>query len=537
MMWFARTRANQGRTMTGRMTTLKPGAAGNPAVAGANAFVAPLGSSAVSHRSKTDGEGLSARLSRKGFLKGSLASLGLLALGDTGLFAAPAGWKPSKKPRLVFGVMSDSHLMVGWDGVSQHRGFPHTYIRNAFKLFKQRGIDAFLHLGDASHRGAVRELEFHRERFEEVFGKSGGPAKILVSGNHEFFGDCDRIKRIWPNKDDWKVQAIKGDFPRNWERGWGEKYEACWHRVVNGYHFFGRHWDTKEQKLAEFIKGHAESCGLKGGKPFFILSHVRNHHSFRRALMEFPNAVAFFGHWHCSNADWKTIYYDGWSFPEICCGACRNDGQNTLDANENVLRERETTKQHNYHNNKVPSRQAMVVNVYDDMVVFERHEVGEGGKLGPDWVMPLNWRTGNGEPGKGNHPFSRGELAKAIGNPQFGKKARLALDADGDSLKLTIPLADGNPDSRVFAYDVVAIGDNPQKKFFRSVYFEGCNLGIGHEPNGGATTLDIPKSELPEGKDLTIAVRPLSSLGTKGRPLVVKYSTAAGTVRPRKAGA
>jgi hypothetical protein len=33
----------------------------------------------------------------------------------------------------------------------------------------------------------------------------------------------------------------------------------------------------------------------------------------------------------------------------------------------------------------------MIVDVYDDMVVFERHEVGEGGKLGPDWVLPQNW--------------------------------------------------------------------------------------------------------------------------------------------------
>ena len=41
----------------------------------------------------------------------------------------------------------------------------------------------------------------------------------------------------------------------------------------------------------------------------------------------------------------------------------------------------------------------MVVNVYDDMVVFERYEVGEGGKLGPDWVLPLGWGTGNGERG------------------------------------------------------------------------------------------------------------------------------------------
>ena len=481
---------------------------------------------------------------RREFLKGSLASLGFLALDGLPVFAAPAGFKPKKQPNLVFGILADSHLMVAGDGVSPHGGFPHTYISNAFRLFFERGIDAFVHLGDAAHRGAVRELEFHRERFEDVFGKRGGPAKLLVAGNHEYFGDCDRIRKIWPVEKVWREHAIKGDFPRNWERAWGEKFEECWHREVNGYHFFGRHWLTDEVKFAEFILSHAESCGLKGSKPFFILSHARNHFHFCHALREYPNAIAFFGHWHQSNADWKSIYFDkfGGFFPSIECGACRFDGGNTLDANESVLKEKFAAsdkkpeeKEQDWHSNKVPSRQAMVVNIYDDFVMFERHEVGQGGKLGPDWVLPLKWREkkdANGEPFK--HPFSRDMLARRIGTPEFPARAKLEIGRIGDSLKLKIPLADGNDKSRVFAYDVVVIGDDPQKKFFKSIYFEGCNLGIGHEPDHGITTLDIPKSELPEGKKLTIAVRPISSLGTKGKPLVVTYSTGTGSVNPRK---
>ena len=92
-----------------------------------------------------------------------------------------------------------------------------------------------------------------------------------------------------------------------------------------------------------------------------------------------------------------------------------------------------------------------------------------------------------------------------------------------DALNLTIPLADGNPKSRVFAYDVVVIGDDPQKKFFKSIYFEGCNLGIGHEPDGGITKVELPMAELPAGKNLTIAVRPISSLGTKGKAIATKF--------------
>ena len=39
----------------------------------------------------------------------------------------------------------------------------------------------------------------------------------------------------------------------------------------------------------------------------------------------------------------------------------------------------------------------------------------------------------------------------------------------------------------------------------------------------GGTTLEIPKPELPPGKAFAIAVRPLSSLGTSGKPIVAEF--------------
>ena len=468
-------------------------------------------------------------MNRREFVKGSLASLGFLALPG-GLFAAPAGFKPKKKPNLAFGILSDTHLRVEWDGKSLYRTMTLDYVRNAFKLFKERNVDAFLHLGDAAHRAADRELEFHRELFEEVFGKSGGPVKLLVPGNHEWFDCRDMHQKIWS---DWQDHSLVCDFPRLWGRAWGVQFEEMWHKEVNGYHFFGRDWNVDEIKFADFILSNAESCGLKGKKPFFVLSHRRHHFGFCHALREYPNAIAFFGHWHQSNADWKSIYFDkfGGFFPSIECGACRFDGGNTLDANESVLKEKFAAsdkkpeeKEQDWHSNKVPSRQAMVVNIYDDFVMFERHEVGQGGNLGPDWVLPLKWREkkdANGEPFK--HPFSRDMLARRIGTPEFPAKAKLEIGRIGDALNLTIPLADGSPKSRVFAYDVVVIGDNPAKKFFKSAYFEGVNLGIGHEPDGGITKVELPMAELPAGKNLTIAVRPISSLGTKGKAIATKF--------------
>ena len=466
-------------------------------------------------------------MNRREFVKGGLAALGFLALDGLPVFAAPAGFKPKKKPNLAFGILSDTHLRVEWDGKSLYRTMTLDYVRNAFKLFKERNVDAFLHLGDAAHRAADRELEFHRELIEEVFGKSGGPVKLLVPGNHEWFDCRDMHQKIWS---DWQDHSLVCDFPRLWGRAWGVQFEEMWHKEVNGYHFFGRDWNVDEIKFADFILSNAESCGLKGKKPFFVLSHRRHHFGFCHALREYPNAIAFFGHWHQSNADYKTIYYDsfGGFFPSIEVGACRYDGGNALDVgHESVLKEKfaasgETgeQKEQDWHTNKVPSRQAMVVNIYDDFVVFERHEVGQGGKLGPDWVLPLKWREkkdANGEPFK--HPFSRDMLARRIGTPEFPAKAKLEIGRMADALNLTIPLADGNPKSRVFAYDVVAIGDDPAKKFFKSAYFEGVNLGIGHEPDGGITKVELPMAELPAGKNLTIAVRPISSLGTKGKAI------------------
>ena len=470
-------------------------------------------------------------MNRREFVKGGLAALGFLALDGLPVFAAPAGFEPKKKPNLAFGILSDTHLRVEWDGKSLYRTMTLDYVRNAFKLFKERNVDAFLHLGDAAHRAADRELEFHRELFEEVFGKSGGPVKLLVPGNHEWFDCRDMHQKIWS---DWQDHSLVCDFPRLWGRAWGVQFEEMWHKEVNGYHFFGRDWNVDEIKFADFILSNAESCGLKGKKPFFVLSHRRHHFGFCHALREYPNAIAFFGHWHQSNADYKTIYYDsfGGFFPSIEVGACRYDGGNALDVgHESVLKEKfaasgETgeQKEQDWHTNKVPSRQAMVVNIYDDFVVFERHEVGQGGKLGSDWVLPLKWREkkdANGEPFK--HPFSHDMLARRIGSPEFPPKAKLEIGKMADALNLTIPLADGNPKSRVFAYDVVAIGDDPAKKFFKSAYFEGVNLGIGHEPDGGITKVELPMAELPAGKNLTIAVRPISSLGTKGKAIATKW--------------
>ncbi len=465
---------------------------------------------------------------RREFVKDSLAALGFMAL-PCGVLAAPDGWQPNKKPNLVFGILSDTHLMVEWDGKSLCRSMTLDYIRNAFKLFKARGIDVFVHLGDAAHRGAVREWEFHKEAFDRAFGKHGGPEKIIIVGNHELFGDCDRVKKLWPDPAKWRENAICADVARHYERVWGEPYSEFFHKEVKGYHFFGRHWgegelkSAREKPFADYILSKAAECALKGAKPFFILSHRRHHFHFCKAMRGFPNAVAFLGHWHQSNADWKTIYYDrdtfGGFFPHIEVGACRYDGSNGLLSPDEMKMPEDSSS---FAGSIPPSRQAMIVSLYDDMVVFERHEVNQCGKLGPDWVMPieeLKGESSNLKVEKKPHPFSKDELKKAVGEPQFGKNAKLEVKKASTALRVIIPMADGNPKSRVYAYNVVVVGDDPKSELRKSEYFSGVNSAVGREPDRGVTTVEIPKSQLPAGKKLTIAVRPVSSLGTEGKEI------------------
>ena len=200
---------------------------------------------------------------------------------------------------------------------------------------------------------------------------------------------------------------------------------------------------------------------------------------------------------------------------------------------------------HSVSNSRLPCNGASGEIPFLEMVISN----GSAKKRGRPWVFPV---------GKfDTKPYSRETLAKKIGAPEFPPKAKLdvkLLSLRGDSesrssgglskestnlqnsktprsesnaekvLSISIPMADGNPDSRVYAYNVVVVGDDVKARYFKSAFFSGLNAGIGHEPNHGVTTVDIPQSALPAGKKLTIAVRPVSLLGTKGKSIGTIWS-------------
>ena len=478
-------------------------------------------------------------VNRRDFIGGTLAALGFSALPGGLIFAAPPGWKHGGKPNLVFGVVSDTHLRTANKGNGIGANWPDKYFAAALEYFKAQGVDAVVHCGDFAHRGQVREMEFHAEAWRRVFADGREPEKLFVAGNHDLLGADygDFVKNRYPDEAERAKHVLATDMAANWERIWGEKYELVWHKDVKGYHFFGRQWGVDEGNFAKFLRGQDATLHLADGiKPFFLLSHARSHKVLYRTAAKLRNSVSFFGHWHHSAANWNKIYF--WGCPNIHVPCCEPRGGNGLSGEGQISKARLDGKEAGGR-----SRQGYVVRVYDDMLVIGRREFGEGGSLGADWVMPL----GKYDP----HPFSKDELKKVIGEPQFreGAKPEVSLDridrinkigktandnpvnpvnpvqenSATPRLCVRIPLADGNPDSRVYAYEVEVTGDEGTPKLRKAVYAAGCNMGIGHETNGGVTTLEIPASELPPGQSLTFAVRPLTSLGTSGKAIATEF--------------
>ena len=330
------------------------------------------------------------KIARRDFLKGFAASLGFAALPGGAVFAAPAGWKARGKPNLVFGVLSDTHLRTRLVGIQPGRNWSPRYFAAAMEYFASRNVDAVVHCGDFAHRGQVEEMQYHANYWNKFFPGSRSPdgrrvEKLFIIGNHDaegsgYYGFC---AKKYPDPAERAKHVLATDMAANWERIWGEKFEPVWHKEVKGCHFFGRNWGADGEAFANLVDESSQALD-SSRKPFFVLTHRRPLKALRNRLSRHPGGIAFFGHNHWSIANWNMVYDYG-ALKAIQCPSCEPRGCNALVGDAWITKT---------NIEGLPSagrgRQGFVVNVYDEMLVIERHEFSEGeASMGADWVMPV----------------------------------------------------------------------------------------------------------------------------------------------------
>ena len=537
-------------------------------------------------------------MNRREFVKGGLATLGFLALPG-GLFAVPAGFKTKKKPNLVFGVVSDTHMRTHYDGVSfyEHYGtlMGDEALKAVFRYFKGEEADAVVNCGDLTDRGIIRTMELYKAAWDGVF-KGTRTVHLYATGNH----DVEEMFR------DWAMGIARSEDPETYnkirlgcnldsvlERIWGEPYEDIWHKTVKGYHFFGMGWglDPDNQTpvyrgrlyndsemegrgcsrfihnglwMAELVRREREAGRLDPQKPFFTVYHcsigrydrpgARIHSHLRSALGlgpdDYCNGLGFFGHAHRSNADWHFFWDRNAAFPAIECASLAYWKHRSGEGDKPVFAQgfgdgtAEGGGQDMTH--------ALLVKVYDDMMTIRRVWVEVKPKvrlatLGPDLAVPLAGFAPS------RHPLLPDRLRGSDAKPEFPKDAKLEVKLEkrvgvGERNDSTLELQLETP--TVLRIRIPRADGNPLARVYgynvviageggakvkKSVYENGYSYGDGCEPDGGVTTLEIPALELPAGKNLTLAVRPCSCLASRGRPLVATYSTMTNTLKARKA--
>lgn len=360
-------------------------------------------------------------LTRRAFLGASAMTAGAWLMEGCRTF--------EQMPRLRFGVISDVH--IGGRKAAPER------LRFTLDWLARHNVDAVLSPGDVAHSGLISELEQFAAIWQEAFpggrAADGRTVKFLMStGNHE-------AAAVWvKGTDAWRaanVLAHGDNFPRTWERLFGEKWELVWKREVRGYTFIGSQWSTLNPPVEAFFAEHARE--LKSGKPFFYCQHAHPRgtcHGPRgpisdatatKILSAFPNAVAFSGHSHYTIADESTVWQG--AFTSIGAGSLHEGGVPYSYDNVTPFWYPPTHK-HLMGSLNDPEEWGgdedggcfELVEVYDDHLRVMRRSSVWDLPIGPDWIVPL--------PANAGGPFDGRVRKESRSAPEFAADAVVRVE-------------------------------------------------------------------------------------------------------------
>lgn len=490
------------------------------------------------------------RMNRRTFLSRSAAFAA--ALGFSGLGAAKAVGLARGAAKLRFGVVSDVHLSAA--GVKSSGCGDTTLLEKAFRHFRDRDADAVMIAGDMADWGLIEQLELVAQTWNKVFpgdkGRNGKHVeKLFVYGNHDRDGQYGYQKRYQlPESLFAPERRISSDPGGVWTRVFGEPWEPVMIKDVKGYKFVLCQELEYPGKgaYADFLERHRAE--LEGAKPFFYTQHYHprgttcapwtwgqdSGHS-TKALVKFPNAVAFSGHSHVPLADDRVIWQGG--FTSVGTASLRYLIPLGGRENSSPFGAKDLQKKQMAPLGGMPGQHGEFVTVYDDCITIERRDFTHDLPVGADWVVPLAY--------DGSLAFATRAAKAEV--PQFAADAKVSISEgkgpdhakrETDQVTVTFP----NVRNGVRAYDfevvVEAIDVDVEKVWMtKRVY----SPGFFRAPSKDAPIVScvFAKSELPpaylpgwgkgvklagqSGMKYRFAVRPCNCWGKKGNAIYTDW--------------
>lgn len=472
---------------------------------------------------------------------------------------SPASEQVPESPcRLKIGILSDTHLF------EKDKTGPLTA---AFKYFDKAGVDGVIMCGDLAFTGKISEMKLTADVWNSVFGKEnrrsdgGKVEKLFVTGNHDvdgyFYHRPEFPKLKCPLDQASLEDAFVFHRAEVWKELFGEDYKPVSVKEVRGYKFVLHQWfphlatipnldrwfgddPQKDPQLKDFFDEpnelprffvtHGEE--LKGDKPFFFVQH---HNPKETVLGEYsyggpqgwgeddyglstaylrwcPNCIAFSGHSH------KTLTYERniWqgAFTAINCSSCASipfsgtpEGRDNGDVGPK-------------YDNETP-KQGLIMNVYDDRIVFERLEFTFGEKLGPDWEIP--WPISRGTP----YSYSQREAESVA--PEFRREDKLMMERKDGEIRLSFPtVRESTHGQRALDYDIVVegrIAEVNKVALQKRVISKEFGLNEIHDAEPVQVVLKEEDVKKAKCKEYRILVRPCNAWLKKGRALTTGWFT------------
>jgi len=474
------------------------------------------------------------RISRRAFLGGASAfvSLGSLGAVDFG------------EPRLRFGVVTDVHFAYG-GGPGLLKGWSEDMFKKSLEWFRDQGVDAVLCAGDIADRGLIDEMAAFAKTWFSVFPDDRRPdgahvERVFVTGNHDFGGHkiYKGLPRIWPDPVELQKHIMIDRISEVWKNLFHEDYSKIFMKDVKGYKFIGSMWDKDENaksaynsfgtRIGPFLEANASK--LDPGKPFFYVQHPhpkdtcygpwawgRDDGGVTATLSKFPNAVAFSGHSHYSITDERSIWQG--AFTSIGAGSLRYVGMPGEDfKNRGGL----------FKNFKwiKKSSHGLLVEVYDDKIVYRKMEFLDGMELADAWVQLLPAAKHAGQ-------FDFAARANKFAAPEFPQGAKLsAKKTKAGELELVIPAVAVKRSARSFALEIDAVGSDGEKKF-RRIMAEGFNRAPDSQLASAPSVVAYAAEDLPAAP-VEFTVTPVNCFGKRGKPISFKTDIVATATKKKE---